>query len=105
MSALIRERYTHFRREPQRARHLDLARLAFGHHRERRQVAVVVQQQVQLDRALGPPEFGPVEHAHRQVDDAPVEAHQIVFETELLPPAWLRTSSWHFTSIRSNAVW
>ena len=41
----------------------------------------------QLDRALGPPEFRPVEHAHRQVDDAPVPAHQLVFETELLPPA------------------
>src|SRR6266700_7787811 len=34
------------RREPQRARHLDLAGLALGHHRERRQVAIMVQQQV-----------------------------------------------------------
>src|SRR5258708_4941631 len=42
---------------------------------------------MQLDGALGPPEFRPVEHAHRQVDDAPVQAHQFVFETELLPPA------------------
>src|ERR1035441_9111885 len=74
------------RSEPQRARHLDLAGLAFGHHRERRQVAIVVQQQVQLDRALGPPKFRPVEHAHRQVDDAPVQTHQLVLETEFLPP-------------------
>src|SRR5664280_272879 len=74
------------RSEPQRARHLDLAGLAFGHHRGRRQVAIVVQQQVQLDRALGPPEFRPVEHAHRQVDDAPVQTHQLVLETEFLPP-------------------
>src|ERR1035441_5681027 len=74
------------RSEPQRARHLDLAGLAFGHRRERRQVAIVVQQQVQLDRALGPPEFRPVEHAHRQVDDAPVQTHQLVLETEFLPP-------------------
>jgi hypothetical protein len=75
------------RREPQRARHLDLAGLAFRHHGERRQVAVVVQQQVQLDGALRPPVFRPVEHAHRQVDDASVQAHQFVLETELLPPA------------------
>jgi len=75
------------RREPQRSRHLDLTRLALGHHCERRQVAIVVQQQVQLDRPLRPPEFCPIEHAHRQVDDAPVQAHQLVFETEFLPTA------------------
>ena len=75
------------RLEPQCPRHLDLAGLPFGHHRERGQVAIVVQQQVQFDRALGSPEFGPVEHAHRQVDDAPIQAHQLVLEAEFLPPA------------------
>src|SRR5271157_423170 len=75
------------RREPQRARHLALAGLAFRHHGEPRQVAIVVQQQVQFDRALGPPELCPIEHAHRQVDDAPVQAHQLVLEAELLTPA------------------
>src|ERR1017187_8815162 len=81
------DRQDRARLESQRPRHLDLASLALGHHRERRQIAIVVQQQVQLDRALRPAVFGPVEHAHRQVDDAPVQAHQLVLETELLPPA------------------
>jgi hypothetical protein len=34
------------RLEVKRSRHLQFAMLAVGHHRERRQVAVVVQQQV-----------------------------------------------------------
>src|ERR1017187_5749582 len=73
--------------EPQRARHLDFAGLAFRHHGERRQVAIVVQQQVQLDGALRLLVLRPVEHAHRQVDDAAVQTHQLVLETELLSPA------------------
>jgi hypothetical protein len=49
----------------------------------------MVQQQVQFDGAAfdRPPVFRPVEHAHRQVDDAPVQTQQLVFETELLPSA------------------
>src|SRR6266849_310040 len=42
---------------------------------------------MQFDGALRPPEFCPIEHAHRQVDDAPVQAHQLVLETELLVSA------------------
>ncbi len=45
----------------------------------------MIQQQVQFDRPLRPPKLRPVKHAHRQVDDAPVQAHQLVLETELLP--------------------
>src|ERR1039457_6461813 len=81
------DRQDRARREPQRACHFDLTGLAFRHYRERRQVAIVVQQQVQFDRALGPPDLCPIEHAHRQVDDAPVQAHQLVLEAELLTPA------------------
>ncbi len=43
--------------------------------RVRRQLAVVVQQHVQLDCALGPAVLGPVEHVHRQVDNDAVQAH------------------------------
>ena len=32
----------------------------------------------------------PVEHAHRQLDDASVQAHQLVLEPELLSPALAR---------------
>jgi hypothetical protein len=42
---------------------------------------------MQFDGSFGAPEFGPVEQRHRQVDDAPVQAHQLVLEAELLPPA------------------
>jgi len=49
--------------------------------------SIVVQQQVQFDRALRPAKLRPIKHAHRQVEDAPVQAHQLVFKTELLPPA------------------
>jgi hypothetical protein len=52
----------------------------------------VVRQQVQLDRALLSLVFCPVEHAHRQVDDAAVQTEQLVPETELLAPALARDS-------------
>ena len=52
---------------------------------------LVVQQQVQLDRPLRPLILRPVEHAYRQVDDAPLQTHQLVLKTELLlPPALAR---------------
>ena len=61
-------------------------------HGERRQLPIVVRQQVQLDRALLSLVFCPVEHAHRQVDDAAVQTEQLVPETELLAPALARDS-------------
>ena len=42
---------------------------------------------MQLDRPLCRPVFRSVEYAHRQVDDASVQAQQLVLETELLPSA------------------
>src|SRR5215831_13847400 len=42
---------------------------------------------MQLDRTLRSLVLGPVEHAGRQVDDAAVQAHELVLETELLPAA------------------
>lgn len=53
-----------------------------GHHRIRGQAAVVVQQQMQLDRALPLPVLDPIEHDCRQLDDAAVQAHHLVLETE-----------------------
>ena len=64
-------------------RYVQLAMLSLRHHGERGQVAVVVQQQMELDRALLLRVFGPVKHGRRQLDDAAIQAHQLVLETEL----------------------
>src|SRR5206468_999158 len=71
-----------FKSEP--ARDLDVARLAGRHNRERRQVAVMVQEQVELNGTLGPSELSPVEKRKRQVDHARIQAHELVLEPELL---------------------
>ena len=42
---------------------------------------------MQLDGALGAAVFRLVEQARRQVDDAAIQAHQLVLETELPAPA------------------
>ena len=60
---------------------MDLGR---RHQRKDRQIAVVVQQQVQLDRAFGLPEVGPREQVQTQIDRGGVQAKQLVFETEPL---------------------
>src|SRR5207247_1292715 len=52
--------------------------------RERRQVAVMVQEQVELNGTLGPSELRPVEKRKRQVDHARIQAHELVLEPELL---------------------
>jgi hypothetical protein len=70
--------------EAQRARHANLADLGLGHHREAGRVAVVIQQQVQLDSPLGAGELGPVEQRHRQVDQAGIQTHELVLEAKLL---------------------
>jgi hypothetical protein len=70
------------RLQPQTARHCHLAMLAFRHHREGWQVAVVIQQQMQFDRTFRPPVFGPVKHRGGQIDNAAIQAHQLVLEPE-----------------------
>ena len=44
----------------------------------------MIQQQVQLDGSLGPPELRPVEQRHAQVDDRGVQAQQPVLEPKFL---------------------
>jgi hypothetical protein len=73
-------------REPQRPRHPDVVPLPLGDDDQAGQVAVVVEQAVELDRALGAPELGPVEEGRAQIDHRRVEADQLVLEAEL-PPA------------------
>ncbi len=58
--------------------YVQLVIFSLRHHCERGQVAVVVQQQMQLDRALLLRVFGPVKHGRRQLDDAAVQTHQLV---------------------------
>ena len=74
------------RRDPQRPRHADVMPLPLGDHHQAGQVAVVVEQAMQLDRALGAPELGPVEERRAQVDHRRVQTDQLVLEPEL-PPA------------------
>ena len=67
-----------------------LARLAIGHMGEGGQIAVMVQDQMQCDRPLGPPEVSPVEEAQAQLDEGCVHAEEPVLEAKLpLPPVIL----------------
>jgi len=63
--------------------HFDIAGLSIGNHGKRRQVAVMVQKQVQFDRTFGSSELSPVEQREGQVDDAGIKAHEFVLELEL----------------------
>src|SRR5579883_2812153 len=65
-------------------RHRHVVNLAGRDHREARQVAVVIEQQVQLDRPLGGTKLRPVVHRKAQVNHRGVQAHQLVLEAELL---------------------
>ncbi len=67
----------------QGARHPDVVPLAFGDDRHAGQVAIVIQQQVELHGALGPPELGPIEQRGAQIDHRRVEAHELVLEAKL----------------------
>jgi hypothetical protein len=54
----------------------------------RPQIAIEEQLLPQQSSQRRTPVFCPVEHAHRQIDDASIQAHQLVLEAELLPPAF-----------------
>ena len=70
--------------ETQRSRHVDLVLFAFGDDGEARQIAIVIQNQMQLHRAFGLPKHSPIEHAGAEIDDRGVDAHELVLETKLL---------------------
>lgn len=57
-----------------------------GDHHEAREVAVVVEQKVELYGALRPPELRPVEQRRAQIDHRGVQADELVFEPELPSP-------------------
>src|ERR1022692_3386518 len=52
-------------------------------NRERRKVAIVVQQQMELDGSFPPPILRPVEHRCTQRDGARIQAEQSVLEAKL----------------------
>ena len=64
--------------------HRDVRRLALGDMPEDGQITVVIQQQVQLHRALGLTEMGPVKHVRAQFHGRAVQRQQLVFEAEFL---------------------
>ena len=59
--------------------------LAGGDDRKARQIAVVIEQQMQLDRPLGGAEFRPIVHREAQIDHGGIQTYQLVLEAELLP--------------------
>ena len=56
--------------ESQTTSNLDVAGLSVCDHGKRRQVPVMIEEQVEFDCALGPSELGPVEQRKGQADDA-----------------------------------
>jgi hypothetical protein len=60
--------------------------LSLGDDYDAGQVTIVVQQAMELDRALGAPELGPVEERRAEIDHRRVQADELALEPEL-PPA------------------
>ncbi len=57
---------------------------AFCDHQRGGQVAIVVEGEVQLHRALGSPEHGPFEHLRAQIDHRGVQGQQLVLKTKFV---------------------
>lgn len=72
------------RRKSHLVRGFDVMHLAVSDQTKARQIAVVVQHQVQLDCALGASKLGSVVHGQAQVNDGGVQAHELVFEAKFL---------------------
>ncbi len=47
-------------------------------------ISIVIQEQVQFDRSLGPSEMGPVKDAQTEIDGGRIEADQLVLESKFL---------------------
>ena len=62
----------------------DIGSFAIGDHGEVRQIAVVVEQQVELNGAFGLTEISPGKHAQTEVNDGGVDTEQLVLEAKLL---------------------
>jgi hypothetical protein len=63
---------------------LDVGDFAVSHPAEARQIVVVVEHQVQLDRTRGAAVLRPIVHRQAQVDHGRVEADQRVLEAEFM---------------------
>ena len=70
------------RLKPHLACHPDLMHLSLRDHRIRRQIALMIEQQMQLDRALGLFEPGPIENFGAQIDHCRVQTYQLVLEAK-----------------------
>ena len=66
----------------QGAGRIDLMHPPFGDRQEGRQIAVMVQPDMQLDGTLGGTEVRPGQHRQAHVDDRGIERVEFVFETE-----------------------
>ena len=64
--------------------HADFMRFAFCDHGEGRQIAIVVQQQMELHRSFRPAKLGPIKHRGAQINHRGVQAQQGILEAEFL---------------------
>jgi len=73
------------------SRYTDLMLFSLGDHREGRQIAIVVQQQMKFHRSLRQAELGPIKHGGAEIDHRGIQAQQRILETELplLSGFWL----------------
>jgi hypothetical protein len=65
---------------------LDVRYLAFGNPSKGGKVAVMVQEEMQLDGAFGAAEMSPVKETEGKIDDGGIQADQFVFKPELFVP-------------------
>src|SRR5579863_9292775 len=68
--------------------HRQFVLLAFRNHGIARQMAIVIQQQMQFHRALGAAEPSPIEGLGTQINHRSIHTQQLVLETELALAPW-----------------
>jgi hypothetical protein len=64
----------------------DIGDASFGNTGIGREIALVIQDQVQLDGPFGPAEVGPVKKAKTEIDDGGIQGQELIFEPEFLLP-------------------
>jgi len=70
-------------REEDLAGDLDIGHFPFGNPGKVREIAVMVQEQVNFDGAFGAAEVSPVKEADRQINHGRIQADQFILEAEL----------------------
>ena len=76
--------------------------LAFRDHGILGQIAVVIQQQMQLHRSFGPTKACPIKQARAQIDYRGIHAEQLVLETKL--PRVARPAGRHGLTLRQQLI-